>query len=127
MAFRIWPRFLTTFAVGVLVFGSIPVNAQVTTGDVAGTVKDAQGGVIPGATVSLVSQSRGTSLDATTNETGAFIFTNVTGDTYTIRVKMAVARRSLQRVQYGGLQQRGNAASAQQPDKPDDSERPVQR
>jgi hypothetical protein len=88
MAFRIWRRFLAMFAVGVFVFGSIPAIAQVATGDVAGVVKDAQGGVIPGATVSLVSQSRGTSLDTTTNETGAFIFPNVTGDSYTITVKM---------------------------------------
>jgi hypothetical protein len=60
----------------------------VATGDVAGTVKDAQGGVIPGATVSIISQTRGTSVDATTNENGAFVFPNLTGDTYTIRVKM---------------------------------------
>ena len=36
------------------------VIAQITTGTVAGTIKDAQGGVIPGATVVLISESRGT-------------------------------------------------------------------
>ena len=35
-------------------------SAQITTGTVAGTVKDAQGGVIPGATVVLVSETKGT-------------------------------------------------------------------
>ena len=37
-----------------------PALAQVNTGTVLGTVKDAQGGVIPGATVTLISEARGT-------------------------------------------------------------------
>ena len=39
-----------------------PASAQLTTGTVTGAVKDAQGGVLPGATVVLVSESRGTQL-----------------------------------------------------------------
>ena len=35
-------------------------SAQSTTGMVAGTVKDPPGGVIPGATVTLVSETQGT-------------------------------------------------------------------
>ena len=37
----------------MLVMMAAPALSQVTTGSVAGTVKDAQGGVIPGATVIL--------------------------------------------------------------------------
>ena len=37
-----------------------PASAQITTGAVTGTVTDAQGGVIPGATVILVSETQGT-------------------------------------------------------------------
>ena len=33
-------------------------SAQITTGVLAGTVKDAQGGVVPGATVTLISERR---------------------------------------------------------------------
>ena len=52
-----------------LVLASSPAFAQITTGTVAGTVKDAQGGVIPGATVMLTSETRGTkSTPAITNE-----------------------------------------------------------
>ena len=63
---------------------------QVTTGSVIGTVQDAQGGVIPGATVVLISESRGTrSVPAITDATGNFVFPNVGTDTYTIEVALA--------------------------------------
>ena len=59
------------------------------TGTIAGTVKDAQGGVVPGATVTLTSESRGTvSTPVTTNATGDFVFPNLTADTYTVQVEM---------------------------------------
>jgi hypothetical protein len=57
---------------GLFVFVSVPqAAAQITTGSVSGVVKDAQGGVIPGATVVLISEARGTrSAPVVTNETG---------------------------------------------------------
>jgi hypothetical protein len=39
---------------------AMPASAQGVTGTVSGTVKDAQGGVIPGASVTLISESRQT-------------------------------------------------------------------
>jgi hypothetical protein len=73
-----------------LVLGPSAAAAQITTGTVAGTVRDVQGGVIPGATVTLVSETRGTSPAPTvTNQTGDFVFVNVTADTYTIEVAMS--------------------------------------
>src|SRR4030088_69292 len=72
-----------------LILVSSPVLAQITTGTVSGTVKDAQGGVIPGATVVLISETRGTkSAPAITNETGSYVFPNVTADTYTVEVTL---------------------------------------
>ena len=72
-----------------LVLVSAPVLAQITTGTVSGNVKDAQGGVIPGATVVLISETRGTkSAPAVTNETGDYVFPNVTPDTYTVEVTL---------------------------------------
>src|SRR2546430_12252635 len=68
---------------------SSPALAQITTGTVSGTVKDPQGGVIPGATVVLISETRGTkSAPAVTNETGIYVFPNVTPDTYTVEVTL---------------------------------------
>jgi hypothetical protein len=83
-------RTFVFFAVAMLAVCAIalPAAAQVASGNVAGTVKDAQAGVIPGATVTLVSETRGTTMDTATNPDGDFVFVNVPGDTYTVRVSM---------------------------------------
>src|SRR5689334_13563362 len=72
----------------ILCGGHVAV-AQIATGTVAGTVKDAQGGVMPGATVALTSATRGTTINVVTNQTGDFTFPNVPGDTYTVKVTMS--------------------------------------
>ena len=54
-----------------------------------GTVKDAQGGVLPGATVVLISETRGTRIaPVVTNASGDFVLPNVPPDTYTLQVEM---------------------------------------
>jgi hypothetical protein len=66
-----------------------PASAQITTGTVSGTVTDAHGGVIPGAAVLLVSDTRGTRTpDVITNANGDFVFVNVSPDRYTIQVAL---------------------------------------
>jgi hypothetical protein len=68
----------------------VAVWAQVTTGSVAGTVADAQGNVIPGATVILISQARGTQMaPVVTSQSGDFVVPNVTADTYTVEVSLS--------------------------------------
>src|SRR6478672_3921351 len=68
----------------------VPASAQITTGSVAGTVKDAQGGVIPGAPVTLVSETRGTQLsDVFSNAAGDFSFVNVPPDRYSLQINMS--------------------------------------
>jgi hypothetical protein len=62
--------------------------AQATTATVAGTVKDAQGVVIAGVTVTLVSESRGTAFKTQSSITGDFVVPNIPGDTYTVRAVM---------------------------------------
>ena len=64
-------------------------SAQITTGTITGTVRDGQGGVIPGATVILTSDTQGTkSSPVVTSATGDFVFVNLRADTYTIEVAM---------------------------------------
>ena len=78
-----------SFAIVVVFAGVLHASAQITTGTVSGTIKDASGGVIPGATVVLLSETKGTrSSPAVTNATGDYVFPNVTPDTYTIEVGM---------------------------------------
>src|ERR1035437_5718956 len=61
--------------------------AQITTGSITGRVVDSTGGVVPGAHVILVSETRGTkSAPAVTNDSGDYVFPNVTADTYTVEV-----------------------------------------
>ena len=51
---------LRILAVAIMAFGAsaVDTSAQITTGNIAGTMKDAQGGVVPGATVTLIEKRR---------------------------------------------------------------------
>ena len=65
------------------------VSAQITTGTLTGTVRDKQGGVVPGATVTVISESQNTrSSPVITDASGDFVFPNLRADTYTIEVSM---------------------------------------
>src|SRR6185295_3290686 len=86
MPAKMWARVLTA-ALALAV--SVPVAAQITTGSVTGNIKDAQGGVVPGATIVLLSESRGTrTAPVVTNSSGDYVLPNITADTYTVEVSM---------------------------------------
>src|SRR5262249_928345 len=81
----------TAFAAVLLIVltVAIPAQAQMTTASVAGSVKDAQGGVIPGASLTLISETLSTQTASVfTNDYGDFVFANVRPDRYVIEVKM---------------------------------------
>jgi carboxypeptidase family protein len=62
----------------------------ITTGTISGTVTDAQGGVLPGATVTAVHTPTGTTYEAVTEADGHFLMLNVrAGGPYTIAVNMS--------------------------------------
>jgi hypothetical protein len=68
---RTWDRTIALL-LSMLLLAAAPAIAQITTGTVSGVVRDEQGGVIPGATVVLISEARNTkSAPVVTNETGA--------------------------------------------------------
>ena len=84
--FRFTCMRLAAIAITVMAMASF-ASAQ-SSATIAGSVKDAQGGVIPGATITLVSETRGTTFETLSNDAGDFVFSNIPGDTYTVRVAM---------------------------------------
>jgi hypothetical protein len=67
---------LTQAAFGQAVFGSI-----------LGTITDASGAAVANAKVTVTSQTKDTSYDATTNESGNYSVTHLIPDVYTVRVE----------------------------------------
>src|SRR5688572_20708215 len=72
----------------VVLAGAAPLRAQTTSASVSGSVGDAQGGMLPGATVTLTSRTQGNSHTSLTDGEGRFVFAVVRPDTYTLRVTM---------------------------------------
>ncbi len=85
-------RILRVLAGALLVVTSTVAvaSAQITTGNVSGTVVDSTGGVIPGATVTLTNEAQGTKVGpvATSGE-GIYVFPNVTAGTYTLQISLS--------------------------------------
>ena len=85
-------RFRAALATGLAVVfclvGSTSLRAQTTSASVTGSVKDSQGGVLPGATVTLTSRTQGNVLSATADAQGRFVFPIIRPDTYTLKVTM---------------------------------------
>jgi len=85
-------------AVLCALIGATPAMAQnITTGTLAGTVMDAQQGVLPGATVVAVHQPTGTIYEAVTQADGRFTMLAVrVGGPYTVTAEMAGFRKQEQ-------------------------------
>lgn len=81
-------RIVTLASAVFLALGSSQFAYAQTAGALVGTVADAQGATVPGATVTLISESRGIAIDTQSSGTGDFIFPSVLPDTYTVRVSV---------------------------------------
>jgi len=67
-----------------------PASAQnITTGSIVGTITDAQGGVLPGATVTATHVDTGTKYEAVTDAAGHFSLINVRVGRYTVTAAMS--------------------------------------
>lgn len=80
------------FVAGVAMIAGVALTprvavAQGAAGQLAGTVKDATGALIPGATVTLENAVSGYSRTATTDSSGQFRFFNVPLNPYTLTIK----------------------------------------
>jgi hypothetical protein len=65
----------------------VPAFSQGSNGRILGTITDANGGAIAGATVTILDVQRGTSRPLTTDETGAYNAPNLTPGAYRVRAE----------------------------------------
>ena len=65
-----------------------PLQAQIDTGRILGTVKDQSGAVIPGAKVTLTNEGTGLSLTVTTGPSGYYVFPGIRIGSYRIEVEV---------------------------------------
>ena len=85
-------KWKSAFAVSILVVGlsllsSAPLFAQGSAGRIVGTITDANGGAVTGATVTILDVERGTSRPLTTDESGAFNAPNLLPGNYKVRAE----------------------------------------
>jgi hypothetical protein len=74
------------FGLGVLLL-CLPAFAQLNLGSITGTVTDAGGGVIAGATVTVTDVERGISRTLTTDSVGEYTATSLTPGNYSVRAE----------------------------------------
>ncbi len=76
-----------SLSLALILCAALPALAQVQGGSITGTVKDEQGGVLPGA--SVTAQAVDATLTFTTNADGQFRFLNVAPGAYTVSVGLS--------------------------------------
>jgi hypothetical protein len=68
---------------------AVPSRAQVTTGTIVGTVQEASGAVIPGASVTVTNTEKGTALAFETDQNGSYYAPFLIPGTYEVKVERA--------------------------------------
>ena len=79
----------TRFILLLVLLLPFPLFAQINTGTILGTVRDAQGAVIPGADVTVTLTDLGISVDLSTNEAGVFQASGLRPGVYEARAETA--------------------------------------
>lgn len=85
--------FLSVLVVMLL---AIPLAAQLPTGTILGVVKDASGGVVPGATITATNVDNAQARTATSGSDGAFRFSSMPVSHYNIRIEASGFKTSIQ-------------------------------
>jgi hypothetical protein len=81
-------RMMVTLGVGVLMLLlCLPASAQLNQGRIWGNISDQSGGVITGATVTVLDVARGVTRTLTTDSAGAFSAPSLVPSTYTVKIE----------------------------------------
>src|SRR5688572_3722894 len=91
---RRFPTWFGTLAMALLMLSS--ASAQSFKATVVGQITDANGAVIPGATVTIVDKDTARSLTATSNDEGSFTISQIPPGNYEVRVEATNFKRSVQ-------------------------------
>src|SRR5258706_12857491 len=85
-----WRRVLIALVVGVSLTGAHqePAMAQGAGGQIEGTVRDQQGAVLPGATVTLRNNQTGVVRTAVTEADGRYLFPAPAPGTFSVKVEL---------------------------------------
>jgi hypothetical protein len=95
-AARSFVRQIATAALTVgIILGSAPAQAQILYGSIVGNVRDAQGGVVPGATVTIVNKETNLTRDTTTDAEGAYSLVNVIPGPYDVKISLTGFREGV--------------------------------
>src|SRR5258707_4477490 len=74
---------------------AVPVGAQTTTGSIVGTITDASGGVIAGASITITNMDTGIAVKTTTDNTGTYVVTPLRVGRYSVTVEAAGFKKSV--------------------------------
>ncbi len=85
--------FSAAFCLGIVTILSFSVAAQ--TSSIRGTIRDAQGAVVKGASVSLQSETKGFNRSTVTNDSGNYSFTAIPPDVYRVEVVATGFKKSV--------------------------------
>ena len=84
---------LLVISLACLPVATISLSAQAIYGSVYGTVTDATGAAIPNATITVTDESKGTSVQVTSNQSGEYTVPNLIPDVYDVKADRAGFRR----------------------------------
>ncbi|HET8646171.1 MAG TPA: carboxypeptidase-like regulatory domain-containing protein, partial [Vicinamibacteria bacterium] len=82
-------------AAALLALSPLPLRAQSTSGEVTGRVVDAQGSVVPGATVTARNEGTGLVRTATTSAAGEYLISQLPPGTYGLSAELSGFRRAV--------------------------------
>src|ERR1700732_5296278 len=80
---------LLVIALASLLATTLPLSAQAIYGSIYGQVTDPSGAAVPNATITVSDESKGTSVQATSNQSGEYTVPNLIPDVYDVKAAAA--------------------------------------